>query len=177
MEPVAKVLVLHLCRKLCRSLSRKMPDPTKVATKAADKVFSSDDFAKALVKLGSGRGRKRINRSRPRARFGCGALGKYFQPERFEEGHADDVLVAVAHLDVLEENPLEFEPESAVEIEIVDVDVARVDVNLVQIADHERVVDKAEGGPFANTLALGPRLTDKMRCRACSNSSMSGRLR
>src|SRR5439155_23891415 len=39
LEPVAKVLVLHLCRKLCRSLSRGMPDPTKVATKAADKVF------------------------------------------------------------------------------------------------------------------------------------------
>jgi len=47
-EPVAKVLVLHLCRKLCRSLSRKMPDPTKVATKAADKVFSSADFSNSL---------------------------------------------------------------------------------------------------------------------------------
>src|SRR5207249_8300720 len=39
LEAVAKLLVLHLCRKLCRSLSRKMPDPTKIATKAADKVF------------------------------------------------------------------------------------------------------------------------------------------
>src|SRR5437762_4151884 len=45
-EPVAKVL--HLCRKLCRSLSRKMPDPTKVATKAADTVFSSADFCNIL---------------------------------------------------------------------------------------------------------------------------------
>src|SRR5436305_6899045 len=43
-EPVAKVLLLQLCRKLCRSLSRKTPDPTKVATKAADKVFSCADF-------------------------------------------------------------------------------------------------------------------------------------
>src|SRR5439155_12258696 len=48
LEPVAKVLVLHLCRKLCRSLSRKMPDPTKVATKAADTVFSSADFCNIL---------------------------------------------------------------------------------------------------------------------------------
>src|SRR5439155_15598069 len=48
LEPVAKVLVLHLCRKLCRSLSRTMPDPTKVATKAADKVFSSTDFCNSL---------------------------------------------------------------------------------------------------------------------------------
>src|SRR6266487_6185216 len=44
LEPVAKLLVLHLCRKLCRSLSRKILDPTMVATKAADKVFSSTDF-------------------------------------------------------------------------------------------------------------------------------------
>src|SRR5439155_25838031 len=39
---------LHLCRNLCRSLSRKMPDPTNVATKAADKVFSSADFCNRL---------------------------------------------------------------------------------------------------------------------------------
>src|SRR5438094_9474999 len=48
LEPVAKVMVLHLCRKLCRGLSRKMPDPTKVATKAADKVLSSADFCNGL---------------------------------------------------------------------------------------------------------------------------------
>ena len=44
LEPVAKVPVLHLCRKLCRSLGRKMPDPTK----AHDKVFSSADFCNSL---------------------------------------------------------------------------------------------------------------------------------
>src|SRR5205823_4739893 len=48
-EPQRIKLVLHLCRKLCRSLSRKMPDPTKVATKAADKVFSSADFCNRLL--------------------------------------------------------------------------------------------------------------------------------
>src|SRR5437773_3608362 len=48
LEPVAKVLVLHLCRKLCRSLSRKIPDPTKAATKVAEKVFSSADFCNSL---------------------------------------------------------------------------------------------------------------------------------
>src|SRR2546430_13277635 len=51
-EPVAKVLVLHLCRKLCRSLGRKMPDPTKVAIKAADKVFNSADFRNSLCLRG-----------------------------------------------------------------------------------------------------------------------------
>jgi len=43
-EPVAKVLALHLGRKLCRSPGRKMPDPKKVA----DKVFGSDDFCNSL---------------------------------------------------------------------------------------------------------------------------------
>src|SRR6266700_1147932 len=51
LEPVAKVLVLHICRKLCRSLGRKMHDPTKAATKAADKVFSSADFCNSPAAL------------------------------------------------------------------------------------------------------------------------------
>src|SRR5438045_4240921 len=40
LEPVAKVLILHLRRKLCRCLGRRMPDPTKVATMAGYNVFS-----------------------------------------------------------------------------------------------------------------------------------------
>src|SRR5947207_2603680 len=43
------MLALYLGRKLCRSLGRKMPDPTKIATKAADKVFSSADSCNSLL--------------------------------------------------------------------------------------------------------------------------------
>src|SRR5437867_4209681 len=85
----------------------------------------------------------------PRAR-------KDLQPERFEQGHADDVLAFVTHFNVFQENPLQLEAKSAVEIDIVNIDVARVDVNLVQVQDQEGVVEKTEGGPFANTLALQP---------------------
>src|SRR5439155_10188116 len=83
-----------------------------------------------------------------------GGAREDLQPERFEQSHADNVLTPLAHPDVLEENSLQLESKPAIEIDVVDVDVARVDVNLVQVQDHERVVEKAECGPFADAFAL-----------------------
>src|SRR5207247_9716824 len=48
LDHVVISLILHLCLKLYRIISRKMRDPTNVATKAADKVFSSADFCNRL---------------------------------------------------------------------------------------------------------------------------------
>jgi len=59
------------------------------------------------------------------------AAGKDLQPERFEQSHAQDVLVFVADGDVVEENSFQLETKPAVKIDIAHVDVARVDVNLV----------------------------------------------
>ena len=58
-------------------------------------------------------------------------VGKDLQPERFEQSHAQNVLLFVADGDVVEENPFKFETEAAVEIDVAYVDVGRVDVNLV----------------------------------------------
>ena len=57
--------------------------------------------------------------------------GKDLQPERFEQSHAQDVLVFVTEGDVVKENSFQLETKPAVEIDIAHVDVARVDVNLV----------------------------------------------
>ena len=57
--------------------------------------------------------------------------GKDLQPERFEQSHAQDVLVFVTDGDVVKENSFQLETKPAVEIDIAHVDVARVDVNLV----------------------------------------------
>jgi hypothetical protein len=60
-----------------------------------------------------------------------GAAGKDLQPERFEQSHAQDVLVFVTDGDVVKENSFQLVTNPAVEIVIAHVDVARVDVNLV----------------------------------------------
>src|SRR5256885_5898047 len=91
-----------------------------------------------------------------------GGAREDFGPKRFEQGHANDVLALVGHFDVLEENPLQLDPRPAVEIEIANVDVARVDVNLMQIQDHERVVKKSEGGAFADAFAVQPGFTHEL---------------
>src|SRR5436190_12017284 len=96
------------------------------------------------------------------SRVGSGGAGEDLEPEGFEKRHADDVLAFFAHFDVLEENPLHLETKSAVQIDVAHVDVAGVNVNLVQVADHECVVEKAEGGPFADALALQPGFTDEL---------------
>src|SRR5947199_301764 len=57
LEPVAKVLVFHLCRKLRRSLSRKTPDPTNGCDKGRRQSFSSAYFCNSLgLGLGGGIG-------------------------------------------------------------------------------------------------------------------------
>jgi hypothetical protein len=59
------------------------------------------------------------------------AARKDLQPERFEQSHAQDVLVFVTDGDVVKENSFQLETKPAVEIDIAHVDVAGVDVNLV----------------------------------------------
>ena len=58
--------------------------------------------------------------------------GKNFQPERFKQGHAHNVLVLAADSDVVEEDSFQFEAEPAVQIDIAHVDVARVDALSLQ---------------------------------------------
>src|SRR5205807_10327537 len=91
-----------------------------------------------------------------------GGAREDLQPERFEQGHAHNVLALVTHFDVLEEDSLQLETKPGVEIEVVDIDVARVDVNLVQVQDQERVVKKAERGTFADAFALQPGFTHQL---------------
>src|SRR5207249_4802385 len=85
------------------------------------------------------------------------ALGKDLQPERLEQSHADYVLTFVADCDVVEEDPFEFETKPAIEIDVAHVDVTRVDVNLVQVPDHERIVKKAECCLLSDSFALQAR--------------------
>ncbi len=82
------------------------------------------------------------------------AVGKDLQPERLEQSHADYVLAFVADCDVVEEDPFEFETKPAIEIDVAHVDVTRVDVNLVQVPDHEGIVKKAECCLLSDSFAL-----------------------
>src|SRR6266545_3223410 len=91
-----------------------------------------------------------------------GGAREDLQPKRFEQSHPHDILTPFAHGDVVEKNPLQLETKPAVEIEVVDVDVARVDVNLVQVQDQEGVVEKAERGPFADAFALQAGFADEL---------------
>jgi hypothetical protein len=52
------------------------------------------------------------------------ATRKDLQPERFEQSHAQDVLVFVTDGDVVKENSFQLETKPAVEIDIAHVDVA-----------------------------------------------------
>ena len=63
----------------------------------------------------------------------CGraAGGKDAQPNRFEQSHAQDVLVLVIDADVVKEDSFQLETKPAVEINIAHVDVARVDINFI----------------------------------------------
>ena len=76
------------------------------------------------------------------------------QPERLEQSHADYVLVFVADCDVVEKNAFKFEPKSAVEIDVANVDVTRVNVNLVQVPDYKRIVKKAKGRSLSDSFTL-----------------------
>src|SRR5207302_11148003 len=88
--------------------------------------------------------------------------GKDLQPEPFEQSHAHDVLMFVADGNVVEENSFQLETKPAVEIDIAHVDVARVDVNLVQVPDHESIIKKAECRPFPDAFALRPGLAHQL---------------
>ena len=90
------------------------------------------------------------------------AAGKDLQPEPFEQSHAHDVLVFVADGNVVEENSFQFETKPAVEIDISHVDVARMDVDLVQVPDHESIIKKAERRPFPDPFALRPGLAHQL---------------
>src|SRR5262245_54771086 len=57
-------------------------------------------------------------------------VGEDLQPERFEQSHAQNVLVFVTDDDVVKKHPFQLETEAAVEIDIANIDVARVDINL-----------------------------------------------
>ena len=89
-------------------------------------------------------------------------VGKDLQPERFEQSHAQHVLVFVTDGDVVKENSFQLETKPAVEIDIAHIDVARVDVNLVQISDHKSIVKEAERRAFTNAFALQPRLAHEL---------------
>src|SRR6185436_2141921 len=60
---------------------------------------------------------------------------KNSQPRGFQESHADDILALVSHFNIVEKDAFQFEAKAAVEIYISNVDVARVDVNLVKLQD------------------------------------------
>jgi hypothetical protein len=72
------------------------------------------------------------------------------------------VLMFVADGNVVEENSFQLETKPAVEIDIAHVDVARVDVNLVQVPDHESIIKKAECRQFPDAFALRPGLAHQL---------------
>src|SRR5204863_6221235 len=82
--------------------------------------------------------------------------GKDLQPYRLEQSHAHDVLVFVTDSDVVKKNSFQLETKPTVEIDIAHVDVARVDVNLVQIPDHESIIKEAERRAFPDAFAVQP---------------------
>ena len=84
------------------------------------------------------------------------------QPKRFEQSHAQNVLAFVTDDDVVKENTFQLETEPAVEIDISDVDVARVYIHLVQVSDHERVIKETERPAFADAFALQPGLPHQL---------------
>jgi hypothetical protein len=58
-------------------------------------------------------------------------IGEDLQPDWFEQSHAQNVLVFVTEDDVVQENAFQLKTEPAVEINVADIDIARVDINLV----------------------------------------------
>ena len=56
--------------------------------------------------------------------------------------------------DFVEEHSFQFETKSAVKIDIAHVDVTRVDVNLIQVPDHEGIIEKGECRALSDAFAL-----------------------
>src|SRR5205814_1604253 len=87
---------------------------------------------------------------------------KNLQPDRFEQSHAHNVLASVAYSDVVEKDSFQFKAKPAVEIDIAYVDVARMDVNLVKIPDHESIIKEPERRPLPNAFALQSGFTHQL---------------